>query len=239
LGSVRENRKQKRAHLKIHFEEVKAEVEHLLLNLNLDSELRIPSLPGVTNMFEAHFPQEATEMKKYKQQIDDSNSRSVQLSRKVNDVLGSSGIPVVSIQSKEIPCVYGENVRHALFARWERLERNMLTPIDFTNLKEDSSSGKYTLLYVDGWGSEAVACVSNKVDKDNYKSHLINLVRRLDIQLKLEAIKLVRAADQLLKDFVEFRNTQTKKLSDIETFWPAGGKFEPTRNCTRCKELRL
>ena len=240
--------------LKTHFEELKIEAKPLI---SLASNLALMSAnwkvvvsqgkygenvsdfekSEVSPDFGAHFPEQARELSRLKQETSEHNTNCEDFRRKIIETLESKGISVEQNSQRTLcTCIY-EAVFDPLFAVWGRLAQNERPWVNFQEINSRQVEGGY-LLYASGWGASAVAFAKAEDDLEKCKSALAGVAD--DMENQNEAARILASANELKEKAKGFADQLNHKLDDIDKFW-RGKKTKEfkklKKTCPTCKEL--
>jgi len=256
-----EKKKEQDRKLRIHFEEIKQEATQIVdscihltdyygmilmnrIGLTIDwsdyiSKFGLGLLPELSTIFTAHFAKDTAEIARLRMNIEKHNKRRVELDYRVKSDFGSQNIPLLNINnSSNRPFYVYDTIFRPLFLWWQACNREETNPRPNFNKIGTKADGEPNNLYVEGWGSQAIAYAKTDYGKNKCKHAIHDIAHNEEYQMY--ASWLIRLSDSLVREVHEFAQQLSNILDSVERFWPGTKSYRFTKEkkkCPECKEI--
>lgn len=252
-GIRQERKKERERRLKVHFEEVKREAEtgiipgisgvfvhygRVTICITPNPYKILTELPKPSDSFAAHFPEQTAELAGYEPNIIKHNKAYEAFRLKITKTFKSSGLDVVSANTKvSLPHIW-DNIFWLLFEWWLERNQGKAPRFDFQRIEtETRQDSRPHNLYVAGCDTQSVACAETEEGEESCRSAIWEVAGNKEYER--EAIEIISSANELAKKVATFNNELTDKLSKIDKFKLWRGRhreFTRQNQCPDCKK---
>lgn len=251
-----EKKKELEQKLMIHFDELYDDIKAMLSDIKINEmyglivtyaggvPLYHPDfvgieLPKLPDSFNAHFPKETKTYGNHIHRILTNNEGYKELRQKIKTDFEVEGIPLVDIHPPPTtsPVIY-DSIFWPLFSWWNDRSQGKVNPHPNFEQIETSPDFGHNHLLVKGWGSNAIAYAETEADKEKCKEIISKIAYKAEYEN--EAVKIIRLANETLKEFRTFKGQLIQTLEDIKKWWPGTQTYKFKRDkkqCARCKQI--
>jgi hypothetical protein len=238
--------------LHAHFMEIKPELTMLVDVLSKLSEYHGYLIPGInyseykpgilplpTKEFSSHFPEEASKVNEYYIHIDKYNKKRLALKAKIKQDFESRNFSVVNVnETSKRPFYIYDTIDIPLFHWWQESNKQMPNRrINFNKIGIKVDGGQNNL-YVEGWGSQAIAHAKTSHGKKRCKTAIRKVANNTEY---LEVVSyLIISSNLILITMERLARQISDKINNVEKFWPGTKSYKFNKKmgrCPRCKEI--